>query len=346
MRNIEKKMLLSKTLLISFFTLAFCVTASAQKDSLVLKNGDIIVGELKSLINGVLVIETSYSKSDFSIEWDGVKEVYSKAFFLITLSSGERLNGSFSTINGTDSVLINDEEPITVPLQHIVYLKGFKSKFWSRFNANIDLGVTIQKANNLRQFNVGSAINYTADKWQADASYTDNRSNQDSITETRRTETNLGFRYFLQNDWYLSTSLNFLSNTEQALKMRTTGNLGSGKYFLHTNKAYWGVGAGLSINSESFTNETEGRNSLEIYAATELNLFDTKDLDFFTNIYIYRSITESKRWRSDFKLNLKYDLPWNFYVKPSLNMNYDNRPAVKGNETDYVFTFAVGWEFD
>lgn len=346
MRNIKKKIRRLKIFLLLCIAIAACKTATAQKDSLVLKNGDIIVGEIKSLTNGVLVIETPYSKNDFSIEWDGVRKVYSKSFFLITLSTGERLNGSFNSIAEKDSVLIKDAQPVTVPLQHIVYLKGYKSKFWSRFNANIDAGVTLQKANDLRQFNISSAVSYTADKWLADVSYTDNRSRQDSVTETRRTETNFGFRYYLQHDWFVATSLNLLSNTEQALNLRTTGKLGVGKYLLHTNKAYWGVGGGFSYNNETFTNETESRKSLEVYGSTELSLFDTKDIDLFTNIYIYRSLTEKKRWRSDFKLNLKYDLPWNFYVKPSINMNYDNRPAVKGNETDYVFTFAVGWEFD
>lgn len=342
----NKKIRLLKTVLQLCLALVLCKTTTAQKDSLVLKNGNVIVGELKSLVNGVLTIETNYSENDFNIEWDGIKEVYSRSFFLIILSSGERLNGTFRSIAATDSVIVNDEIPLTVSINDIVYLKGFKSKFWSRFNANIDVGFTLQKANNLRQFNISSAVSYLANKWQADASYTDNRSKQDSVTETRRTETNVDIKYFLQRNWFLSSSINFLSNTEQALELRITGKLGAGKYLLHTNKAYWGVGSGLSINNETFTNETAGRNSYEIYAGTELNLFDTKDIDLFTNLYLYRSLTENNRWRSDFKLNLKYDLPLDFYVKPSLNINYDNRPAVKGKETDYVFTFAIGWEFD
>jgi hypothetical protein len=33
-----------------------------------------------------------------------------------------------------------------------------------------------------------------------------------------------------------------------------------------------------------------------------------------------------------------------FYIKTSLNLNYDNRPAVTGNETDYVWSITFGWE--
>ena len=81
--------------------LLFCsISAYAQRDSLILKNWDIIVGELKSLSKGVVTIETDYSKNDFNIEWDGLKEIYSDSRFLITVKNGSRLNGTFHSIEG------------------------------------------------------------------------------------------------------------------------------------------------------------------------------------------------------------------------------------------------------
>ena len=47
-----------KNLLISF-CLLLVIATQAQKDSLVLKNGDVIVGEIKSMDKGVLTIETA-----------------------------------------------------------------------------------------------------------------------------------------------------------------------------------------------------------------------------------------------------------------------------------------------
>jgi hypothetical protein len=148
----------------------------------------------------------------------------------------------------------------------------------------------------------------------------------------------------MQKNWFLETSVNFLSNTEQALNLRTTGKAGGGKMIVYSNKAYWGVGAGLSFNNESFTNGTESRNSLEVYLGSQLNIYDTKDFSITTNGAVYPSITEKGRWRVDFKLDAKYDLPRDFYVKPGITYNYDNRPAEKGKETDYVFVFTIGWE--
>lgn len=319
--------------------------ASAQKDSLVLSNGNTIVGEIKSMDKGVLVIETDYSKNDFSIEWLGVKEVYSSTRFLITLKDGSRINGNFKS-TGTGSIVIEgiEGEKIETALSELVYLKGLESEFWSRVHANIDLGLSLTKANNLRQYSMRSTAGYLADKWAADMYYNDNRSQQDSIAETKRTEGGISFKYYLQRDWFLMSDINLLSNTEQALQLRTTAKLGAGKYLIHTNKSYWGLGGGLSYNNESFSNETPGRNSAEAFFGTEFNLFDIGDLNLLSTWYVYPGITEAGRWRSDFKFDTKYDLPLDFYIKLGWTINYDNQPAIQGNETDYVFVISFGWE--
>ncbi len=324
----------------------FPAIAFAQKDSLITKNRNVIVGEIKLLEKGVMSIETDYSKNDFTIKWNEITEIYSDRHFLITLKDGTRINGSLKTDPAGNSVVILtvDSQHVTTTLNEVVYLKGLKSDFWSRANASIDLGVSITRANNLRQYTVRSNLGYMADKWEAALFYNDLRSRQDSVEATRRTEWGPSFKYFMQNDWFAAASLNFLSNTEQALDLRTTGKLGVGKYFIHTNQVYIGAGAGVAYNGEIFTNETASRSSAELYFGGEANLFDLKDFSLLTTAYAYPSLTESGRWRADFSLDAKYDLPLNFYVKAGGTLNYDNQPAVAGKETDYVVSFSFGWE--
>jgi hypothetical protein len=320
--------------------------AAQAQDSLVLKNRNVIVGEIKSLDKGVLTIETAYSKSDFTIEWSGIREIFSKSQFLITLTNGTRINGTLESVEGGKKIVITDISggKTETTIEELVYLKGLKSDFWSRAYASIDLGASFTKANNLRQYNVRSKLGYLADKWQTDLFYDDTRSKQDSVAETKRTEGGIAAKYFLQKDWYLASSVNLLSNTEQALKLRTTGKIGAGRYLVHTNKQYWGLTTGLAFNNESFTNGTAGRNSLEGYFGSELNLFDIGDLSLLNNIFVYPSLTESGRWRTDLHLDVKYELPLDFYIKTGFTLNYDNRPAIEGKETDYVLVFSIGWE--
>ena len=209
---------------------------------------------------------------------------------------------------------------------------------------NVDVGLSFSKANNLNQLTINSKAGYLADKWQLDVYFNTSSSSQDSVETTKRMDAGVTYKYFLQKDWFLLVSPNFLSNTEQALKLRSTGKLGAGKFLIHTNKAYWSAGGGVSFNNESFTNGTPKRNSMEAYGGTELNFFDIGDLNLFSSLYVYPSLTESGRLRTDFRIDSKYDLPLDFYLKLGLTLNYDNRPAVSGNETDYILAFTIGWE--
>jgi small nuclear ribonucleoprotein (snRNP)-like protein len=320
----------------------------AQRDSLVLKNGDVIVGELKSLDAGVATIETDYSKKDFTIEWDGVKKVYSRRRYLVTMRDGERFNGSVRSADDDGVVLVDELGPDTLAttLMDVVLLKGLETDFWSRLRANVDVGLTVTKANNLRQYSSQSSIGYLVDQWELTLSYDANQSSQDSVEDIKRTEASAEYIYFLPADWFLQSVAKTLSNTEQALDMRFQATVSGGQYLVHTNRSYFRVGAGLSFNDESYTNETPDKSSLEASLGAELDLFDIGDLNFHSTLFAYPSLTEPKRLRSDFNLDVKYDILDDFYIKFNTTVYYDNKPAVAGAETDYTYGISVGWEME
>jgi len=105
----------------------------------------------------------------------------------------------------------------------------------------------------------------------------------------------------------------------------------------------------VAINNENFT-ETPGiqssdRESYEAVLGTEVNLYDVGDLNFFTNFTWYPSFTEDGRNRIDYRLDISYDLPYDFYIKTGLTLNYDSRPTAGASETDYVVVTGFGWSF-
>ena len=44
-------------------------------------------------------------------------------------------------------------------------------------------------------------------------------------------------------------------------------------------------------------------------------------------------------------MDVKYDLPLDFYVKGGFTLNYDNQPTVGAGEVDYVLNTGFGWEW-
>jgi len=319
--------------------------ASAQKDTLILVNKDIIVGEIKGMDRGVVTVETDYSKDDFRVEWKGIDKIYTNSFYNITLQNGTRINGRLkSSTPGSIGILTKQGTESLFKKEEFVYLKSVDDKFLERIHAAIDFGFSLTKSQNLKQISVRSNVGYLSESWSADLTYNNIFSSQDDVESISRTDGGFTFNYFLQNDWYIPVSLTFLSNTEQKIDLRTLGKFGLGKYIIHTNHSYWGFAGGLSYNLENYA-ETTDRKSWEGYFGTEFNLYDLGDLSLVTKLVAYPSISEAGRWRSDFSFDTKYDLPLDFYIKLGITVNYDNRPVDGATEMDYVMQTGIGWKW-
>lgn len=346
-----------------FLLLAFQGLSYGQNDTLYLNNGDVIVGDLKSMDRGVLTIEPSYSDSDFKITWEDIKEMKAVQRYLITLSDGRRINGTFSSA-GEGRIFIDNEEgeDITVDQNEVVNIKSVDSGFLSRLSASIDFGLSMTKANNQRQLNGNLRVGYLEDRWSADLYYNTLITTQDNVSDIQRNDGGLGYRYFLPADWNVGADLVLLSNTEQSLDLRATGKLGVGNFIRRTNSFYWNVYGGVAYTSETFspvfnpddgtTTTAPSRKSMEGFLGTELNLYDIGDLNLLTSIVVYPTIisdesVESGRVRTDFRFDAKYDDIFieDFYVRAGFTLNYDNRPAEAGREVDYIFTTGFGWEW-
>lgn len=331
--------------IIILFLILFSVQATAQTDTLVLKNGDVLVGDIKKLQTGVMIIETDYSDKDFNVEWNMVMEINTKNMYIISLSDGRRVNGSLMT-DPTDSSMVMIIEPggiMSVKRMDIVFFKEIENTFLGRLDASIDVGFDLAKANEFRQVTSRSYLAYLGRYWGSDASLDIVKSKQDSV-QTNRVDGSVGTRLLLQKSWYLYVSAKFLQSDEQKLKLRSTTNAGAGKFFINTNKVYLGTQVGIAWTNENFMYDTPVRNSLEGALGLGINLFDIKDFSLLTNTILYPSITEKGRVRLDFKIDLKYDLPLDFYIKLGYTYNFDNKPAAGASTHDYVLNTAVGWE--
>ena len=345
---------MKKLLLPILLLLAFSNLSTAQTDSLIFRNGNYLVGEVKTMDRNVVTVETPYSDKDFNIKWSRIQEIYTKTYFLITLSDGSRYNGTISSnAPGRISIVTDEGDSIQANHSDIVYLDDLDRGFWSQLSFSIDLGFELTRSNNFRKFTTSTRLGYMAKRWALDAYYSTLFSRQDNTDNIDRSEGGIGYRYFLPKDWYPLVSLDFLSSTELNLDLRTTLKLGLGKYVIHTNKSYWGLAIGANFNNENYFADTvlldtaPDRKSMEAFLGTEYNMFNMGDLDLLTGLTAYPSLTESGRWRVDFKIETRYEM-WfddDFYIKLSYSLNYDSNPPEGATDLDYVLNTGFGWKW-
>jgi hypothetical protein len=328
-----------------FFFCLFNVTLYAQKDTIIFKNKDVIVGELKQLNNNILTVKTSYSDKDFAIEFDKVVSLILENKYSVVLSNGFRMYGYVKTENLNKAVITQENNvAIEVFLKEIVVLRKIDDGFWNHFKGSFDFGYNLTQTNNSEQFTFAGLLNYYSERWIHRATYNQLFTSQDDVEDIERTDWSIDTKRYLKRKWFLNTNFSFLSNTSQSLKGRFVPSVGAGNYLVRSNKLYLLVGTGLTYNIEKYEDASTDKTSTEALLITQFNMFNFKDIDLYISAVGYPSLSESGRFRTDANFRFKYDLPFDFYFKTELQVNFDNQPAIGAVKTDYVFSTGFGWE--
>ncbi|WP_170932479.1 DUF481 domain-containing protein [Belliella buryatensis] len=339
-------MKLSLYLFIVFLLLSPAIFAQNALDSVVFQNNNYLVGEIKSLEKGVLTMKTPFSKENFKIKWLQVTELYSEKSFLLTTKAGFKDYGKVKTLEkGQIKLLVAKDVEYQYAIEDIVAIKPLESSFLSRFNAALDMGFSLTRSRNQRQFTLRSRFGYTSKKWSFDASYNKLYASQEGAETIRRGDGYLTSLYSLNKDWLGIARIDYLYNTEQLIDIRLNNKIGIGNYLLNSNRMQWTALGGISYNLENFDSEISRKRSVETWIGTELNIFDIKKVSLNSTIFAYPSLTERNRIRVDYRFDIKYDLPLDFYLKTGTTINYDRQPVGGASSLDYVFQTTFGWSF-
>lgn len=345
-----KKQIIKHSLFTAVF-LFIALLSQGQNDSLFMNTGDILVGEIKELKNGVISVETDYSDSDFKIEWDKVVIMKSERNFIVNLDDGSKLDGSIiRDPDDSSKVLINDVDgQVSALILDIVYFKAVKDNFMSRMSILLSAGYSLTKANNLHQFSLRSNISYLSNAFSTDLYFNMIRNIQDvegGKSRTTRTEGGINFKFYIVRDWFALVATDLLQNEEQLIDLRANTKIGIGNFIIRNYQLYFMIAGGGAWNYEKYSDPAQNlRNSFEAFAMAEFNIFNIGDLDFLISAIGYPSITESGRFRSDINFDVKYDLPLDFFFNIGFTFNYDNQPIEGASETDYVVQTTFGWDF-
>ena len=335
---------MKKLLLIFIF---FTTASFAQRDTLMLKNKDVLVGTVESYNTGILVFSTDYSDEDFKIEYDKITNIYIHKKCIVTLTKSRRRFGTVKTIKpGIVTITTNENLVETFKVSEILAFREVSEDRRKRFSASIDVGYDFTKAQNKRQATVSGTLGYVGELWVTNGSLNILDSKQDNVDDIQRVDAQADLRRLLNKTWFLIGELTFLSNTEQALNGRYTPNLGFGKLLVSTPKLYLGTSTGVAFNIETYVDPNLNKKSTEAFLSANLNMYNFDDISLTTDLKISPTISNFGRIRSDYNLTMKYDLPYDFYIKTAFTLNYDNQPAIEGNQYDYIFSSGVGWEFN
>lgn len=330
--------------LIYFSTL----TVWAQKnDTIYLRNGDRITGELKKFEYGLLDLSTDAMKT-ISIEFDKINSIHSAKYFEIRLNSGQKYFGHLQKSEVMSTVnVITVTDTIPKRLWDIVLIIPIKSSFFQKIDGSIDLGLTYTKASDVFQYSLNTQVTHRT-------TYYSTRFNLESILTNDGTKVSknntLGFTvsHLLPNKWLTRIFAQVQQNTELNLDYRAQAGYGVGYDITRSNSVRFNVLGGLVINQEKTLETIETSENLEAILATQVKWFKYRSpkIDVTSGLEIYPSLTSFGRFRLEYDLSAKYELIKDLFLNVQLYENFDSEPS-KGGEAknDWGIITSIGFTF-
>ena len=318
--------------------------ARAQKtDSVWIRNGDRITGEVKSLSRALL----KYSTDDLgtiSIEWDKVVRIKSTATFEVQLHSGSKYYGTLGLASNGSVALGAD----TLSLADIVAITPIKQTFVARLDGYLDLGFSFQKANKTLQLTSGAKVAYRGPRSETALEITTFREDREDSPQTTRLTADLTERYLVANLWSTGLVIGYERNEELDLAGRLRLGAFGARTLSRTNHIdFWAV-AGPVITREHYFSTDSTPVSLEGLIGVVFNAFryDTPKLNASVNSQLFPSFSIQGRVRWENDLRVSYELVKDFTLTVTFFDSFDNKPQSVGAEKhDYGTTLAISWTF-
>lgn len=304
-------------------------------------------------------MEVPFSKNFISVNLGSVNQFFSNHLFLVTLDDGEHYEAKIIHFdkeevqlliqNPTKRIIkktdLNDGDTLNITRNNVVIFNDINQSFVSRLNGEVSMGFNLARSNRLRQYSLRSNATYNSNTWLLFANLNLIRSTQESSNIIRRYEGGLTGLIYLPKEWFVLGWVNLLKNSQQLVQLRVDTKVGLGKFLILKPKTTWTAQMGLNLNNEKFMNDLEGKSSEEYVFGTSFSLNNVSGFDVISSLIYYYGLKDTNRSRSDVRLDVKYDIFKDFFVKIGTSMNYDSQPTVGATKFDYVIQSTLGWKF-
>jgi len=323
-----------------------------KTDVVILKNGDHVSGEIKSLERGKLSLSTD-SMGTVAIEWEDVERVTSQWVFEVETETGLRTFGSLSPAAEPKTMeIIGEGTRNTLNQTSVVRLTQLEAGFLSRLEGYVDVGFNFARANRATQWTLGSEVKSRNEIRQLKSTFSSFFDDRKDVESTTRNVITLDFTRFFSGRWLVTGLSSFTQNQELNLDLRSSFGGDLGRHVIQNNRTLLTVRAGAIFSKEQFAPTEfepmgENRNNVEATGTLSWELFSFQDpeIDIITTLTVLPSLSNWGRIRADFDTRIQFELFKDFSWSATLFDNYDSRPP-EGNETnDFGFTTSVGWSF-
>jgi hypothetical protein len=320
----------------------FLFPCSSAAEQVMMKNGDIISGQVKKILDGELFIKPEYA-DEFSVDMSAVESIRSDMLYEVEMMDGSEVVAKFS--GGTDGrqVLTVDNEELSISMTDL--LEASEPDPWYDRVSHIDVnmvwnGGNTDSRNNLFFFDTNLKTGNHRQLFEL----TVRRDETKGISTKEQDLFSYNYNWIFNEPWYLGVTAGFERDPVRELDYRHGLGVLIGRDIFNDRHKHFTISAGAGYTREEVGGEKDSGPSALWHLRYEHDL-KGGDIEFFHNqtliIQSYGNHNTILKTNSGFR----YDLLKDIYANVSLRYDYETDPAPGAENNDSTLVFGLGAEF-
>jgi hypothetical protein len=328
--------------------LLFSVHALAKyDDTLFLKNGDRLSGDIKELTKDMLRYKTD-SMGTIYVRWQDIQSIQTEKYLRIELKSGRRLVGSLGRADAPESLVIatRSEDEVHRREELVAFVPLKLQRAWiDRIEGGIKFGLNGTKGSSTVQWNLGADGLYRGEDWEISSRWDSTMTDKADDTSSQRVNFLNVYRKLLKEGWYWNAILGYGKNDELGISDRWGVGGGIGQFLIRSNAIELMWQSGLMASREFRTDTIN--NQLEAYLGGTFAWFRHRfpKTDIRTEVLVFPSLTDSGRVRTNWDVSLAREIIEDLSLDLSLYYTTDNQSPDEAGRDDWGIVTSLQYRF-
>ncbi|NOR19910.1 MAG: DUF481 domain-containing protein [Xanthomonadales bacterium] len=334
-------------LLIFLMLVSLTSYANEKTDIVILKNGDRITGEVKSLEAGLLQLKTD-TMGTVNIEWRFISELISGATQRVESTDGRRWLGNLHKPAEGDHIVVNTQDgPVDLSPDEVVTVWPVAATFLDKVDLDMSVGFDYSKSTDITNFNLSIDFLHRGDERLTESSLRSDITRQQSGDDQNRQDFRLSQQFLRPEQKFRTWLVGLDANDALGVDLRLYAGGAIGKYYIKTNYKWFSVSGGLLATQEN-PEKADSENNIEGILSARYRYFRyaTPERTFDTSLAVFPSVTDFGRIRTNFRSTFKLEFIEDLFWSMEFYATHDNQPLSEDAEKlDYGIITAIGWSY-
>ncbi|MGE4286579.1 MAG: YdiY family protein [Phycisphaerae bacterium] len=316
-------------------------------DVIYLSNGDRLTGDIKTMINGSMVLDSALA-GEITIALENVSSFETEAPIELHLADGSKLNqpvskssdGSIETketdLLKAQKVSISSISAVNPPAPEVPRWKG-----------DIVGGVTVSNGNTEKKtYNFSAKASKRTEFDRLSLSADLGKSEEQEDTTENWWKTKAKYDYFLSKKLYSYLDGRYETDKIANLERRILIGGGFGYQWIESDEMNFNSDLGVASRYEKFENDPDASSEFSGQLGYYFDCRLSKNLNFVNELTLYPSFENiSDEYYVSTYAQLKYQLNESMFMSFKTILDYDKSPAPSTEASDTKYIFGVGMSF-